>query len=396
MFEKFRDSDKNGVFGLNRGKDVVNFKDERKCKDWFLNFRLILFCFFYALGLNIYFESRRGINKKLQWLIRPFVFVFYVGIMVIQIRLFQKIEIEKEKVKFYVSSFISHWNMLLLWGLILFKKDKISEIIRDIAKLENSSMIKPSNKFANTCVLLCALNTMVMHALQYFLGTEESSRSTRSVSDISNVIPNLYSTSACLYYILGMVYETVSYVFPACFVVLYVILCHDMQAALILHVQKKNINNCSDHSYVTQYFSYYKSVLSVIKAFESLMSLPVFVTYVSYMISLWMSVLFVTHEKDPVTYYLIVRSFLIITAISFAASGVSESDKAARESNLECFEELLETTDVHCLQKIAKYWRLNNAPPYTLSGWGCFAFTKGNYLSAVGYLVTYTLLIMSI
>ena len=84
-----------------------------------------------------------------------------------------------------------------------------------------------------------------------------------------------------------------------------------------------------------------------------------------------------------------------ITVITFVASKVCETDKMAKMTNLQNLECLLKIEKNLHLGEVLNVWKLNNSPPFTLTAWGFFNFSKGLYLHTIHIVITYSLLIIN-
>lgn len=387
----------NQVFEMSRRGLGENLESETNAKHQSVNFCcLLLYSMFYILGSDIYFQSKKFLKSKITCLCQGIAFCTYLYLIATHMLPLLSNQIEIGELKFLASHFVLHCIALLLWLFVAARRMKLSKALKDVQKLKRSLKTQYSNTFTNLCVVLSILSYILLLSLFFYPYTEEEHQTMISDIDIFNVFPSDGSATFLLY-LLGSFFQAYFMLYPICFIALYVILCHDMQTILTVYVRQKTSEKPAVKKCSMNRFNYYITALTIFKDIESILSLPIFVAYVSYIISLITSFLYAKyHERHPMNDCIMVFSYSMITAVSLAASGVHEADKIAKEVNLKSLEILLKRGQQIEFGELVKIWRSNNSPAFCLSGWGFFKFTKGNYLNAIGYLVTYTLLIMNI
>ena len=91
-----------------------------------------------------------------------------------------------------------------------------------------------------------------------------------------------------------------------------------------------------------------------------------------------------------------VIDFALFTGITFAASSVNQTDKLAKESNLEVLRSLSKRHRKKTKESVEILSDVCHAPAFALSGWNLFDYTTRFYLTAIGCLITYSLLIIKL
>ncbi|GFU47318.1 uncharacterized protein NPIL_82061 [Nephila pilipes] len=195
--------------------------------------------------------------------------------------------------------------------------------------------------------------------------------------------------------------------------VIYVIICCSLRNILNTHSElgAKRVTNPNaeiGYVYFKSYLQTHERIVSVLKSFEKTMSLPIFLIASSD----FMGVMYGVVSLDPFrnlpgyethiikyTYgitFISLRGIVSFLCISLAASVVHEASKNARDVQKDMLERILISGEKSDIQKFVPFSIFHSNPPFILSAWGVFHFSKGLYLSAFGAVLTYSLLIMQI
>ncbi|GFT21441.1 uncharacterized protein NPIL_426601 [Nephila pilipes] len=94
--------------------------------------------------------------------------------------------------------------------------------------------------------------------------------------------------------------------------------------------------------------------------------------------------------------FISLRGIVSFLCISSAASDVHEASKNAEDVQKDMLKWILIAGKKADIQELVPFSVLRNNPPFVLSAWGVFRFTKGLFLSVFGNVLTYSLLIMQI
>ncbi|GFS29061.1 uncharacterized protein NPIL_502561 [Nephila pilipes] len=195
--------------------------------------------------------------------------------------------------------------------------------------------------------------------------------------------------------------------------VVYVIICCTLRNILNTHSElgAKRVTNPNaeiDYAYFKSYMQKQDSVLSVLKSFEKTMSLPIFLIVSSD----FMAIIYGVVKLDPLNnipehklsmkrfipgiIFISLRGVASFLSISFAASEVHEASKNATDVEKAMLKQILISREKANIQKAVSFKILHSSPPFILSAWGIFRFTKSLFLSVFGNVLTYSLLIMQI
>ena len=181
---------------------------------------------------------------------------------------------------------------------------------------------------------------------------------------------------------------------PDSFIALYIVTCHDIHEVLSFHLRKFEKSKMFSVRKSFAFLDNYQDILNNFHAFESSFSILICIAFTTKIPSLLISVFLAHKAQDYAVFiYTAFLSFSYITIIFYIASKVPETDNYAKEINLEILERMLLLTTKAPPSNI---WRLHTSPPFTLTAWKFFSFTRDSYLSCVGTLVTYTLLMVNL
>ncbi|GFU47329.1 uncharacterized protein NPIL_82121 [Nephila pilipes] len=195
--------------------------------------------------------------------------------------------------------------------------------------------------------------------------------------------------------------------------VIYVIICCSLRN--LLHTNSKlgakmiaDPNAKIDYTNFKIYLQTHVRIVSVLKSFEKTMSLPIFLI----VFSDFMAVLYGVVRLDPLNNlpeyenrvlvyiyaiaFISLRGMVSFLCINLAASDVHEASKYARDVQKDMLEWIIISGQKIDIPKLVHLSTIHNSPPFILSAWGVFNFTKGLFLIAFGTVLTYSLLIMQI
>ncbi|GFU47323.1 uncharacterized protein NPIL_82091 [Nephila pilipes] len=193
--------------------------------------------------------------------------------------------------------------------------------------------------------------------------------------------------------------------------VVYVIICCSLRNILNTYSElgaKRVTYPEAEIGYV--YFKCYlltqERVLNVLKSFEETMSLPIFLIASSD----FMAIIYGVIKLDPLNnlpecnilkytpgiIFLSLRGLVSLSCVTLAASAVHEASNHSSVVQKNMLKRILLSGEKSNIQELALFSIFQNNPPFVLSAWGVFNFTKGLFLSAFGGVLTYSLLIMQI
>ncbi|GFU47317.1 uncharacterized protein NPIL_82051 [Nephila pilipes] len=195
--------------------------------------------------------------------------------------------------------------------------------------------------------------------------------------------------------------------------VIYVIICCTLRNIFNTHSElgAKRVSNPKAEIgfvYFKSYVQTQEHMVSVLKSFEETMSLPIFLIVSSDFMGVMYGVVRLdpfnnlpNYESRIIQYtssiiFISLRGIVSFLCISLAASEVHEASKKASDVQKDMLKRILisgEKSDIH---KFVPFSIFCSNPPFILSAGGVFKFCKGLYLSALGAVLTYSLLIMQI
>lgn len=191
--------------------------------------------------------------------------------------------------------------------------------------------------------------------------------------------------------------NTYAQCFQLYFAGLYVIVCRYMVLTLYRHIRlSKYIRKSSNlkSTQCDQCFFRFHSIMEMLRILNSVFSYPIFVTickiFTVFLINFRLAA---RHQVDIVIFLFLLIDLITFTAITFAASAVNDLSERAKNNNVEILWCLDTNERSRAKEKFETLLLMCQAPAYSLDAWGCFQFTKGFYLSAIGCLMTYCFLI---
>ncbi|KAF8786125.1 hypothetical protein HNY73_007887 [Argiope bruennichi] len=206
---------------------------------------------------------------------------------------------------------------------------------------------------------------------------------------------------AMLFYNLGV------YALSTSFAVFYVILCFHL-SKLLHKFSKITSRNLEDKgcSAIRHHLVTYESLTQTLKSFESTMSFPIFLIQMSDCIVMFYSFVkldpfhqsgerwFLKHYTFSL-YFMALKAVASFLCVSLAATRVHEACRVIKDEQEEMLKLVIISPDMH--EKELLLLLVNhNSPPFTLSAWSFFSFNRGMIMSAVGSILTYSLLILQL
>lgn len=210
-----------------------------------------------------------------------------------------------------------------------------------------------------------------------------------------------------------LIYNIIIFTLRTAFTALYTLLCCKLKYVIRNHTKSVTKRlNCKNNGHclrdIRRSFETYDAAIKALKSMEESMSLPIFLVQICDLINLfWGFIMFDPLGQRPnlqeeynlrtAMEFLILRALVSFLCVSLAASSVNEADKAAKEVHEETLKMVLYGGEnKEDLKKISVFCVLNRSQPFVLSAGGFFYFTKGLVLSAIGSVLTYSLLLLQI
>ncbi|GFQ76085.1 uncharacterized protein TNCT_674521 [Trichonephila clavata] len=214
-------------------------------------------------------------------------------------------------------------------------------------------------------------------------------------------------------YPLVFFYDLALYVLPTALAALYVFLCYCLRKVLnrqttLLTRKITSKSNWLDIQYIENVLKTYDKTIFVLKCFEKSFSIPIFLLQVSDWVGLFSCFL----RLDPLNQapelktlmnsyklgiiFFAIRALLSFSCVSLAASSINVADRTAKEAHEEMWKRVLASTKNEDVNTLVLSVVARHGPPFMLTAWGFYPFTKGLVLAALGSIMTYSLLALQI
>lgn len=189
-------------------------------------------------------------------------------------------------------------------------------------------------------------------------------------------------------------------------VAIYIILCCFIRRLLNVHSNRamrvitKNNPRTSQQD-VKRYFDAYDKIINTLQSIEKVMRFPIFLVHINDLVNMFNGFVqmdpFNSGLGHPMSFLIgiVVNSFYSLLSflwVSLSAASVNVADENAQDVN----REFLKHVQSIGMDESILVWCTSYSQPFTLSAWGFFHFTKGFVLSAIGSVLTYSLLLISI
>ncbi|GBN88080.1 hypothetical protein AVEN_257817-1 [Araneus ventricosus] len=294
----------------------------------------------------------------------------------------------------------------LLWLTLKSRCQRISDILNDILHL-GSSLNVAFKQISDKIGALVAVGVPLTIWVSVFVELEE-----RECKSVLTYFSFNYSYvgegyNCKIAWIAMLSYQFATYTLRTCLAVLYVILCFHYNK--LLHKLSKipyKVSDISVHSSIRYHFITYESIIKALKSFENTMSLPIFLIEIGDCIAMFYCFVKMDpfHQSEERWFlknyslsgqFFALRAVLSFLCVSLAASRVHEACKNTKDIQEEMMKKIIVSDEKH-KKEFLLLLVTHNSPPFTLSAWGFFYFDRGLILSAIGSILTYSLLILQL
>ncbi|KAF8794567.1 hypothetical protein HNY73_002538 [Argiope bruennichi] len=360
----------------------------------------VLKCVFFVLGLDLSKKAKKtAIISKLYLIILAVLWISYFIHTIITLYCF--VSTGNSKLHTFIIQKITDINTLILWFYILKKKDKIRATVDKLFLAVNLS---ECSKVMLTCIciLLGAINIVGWWITVPKYKDEFCSQLLKNYSFLLSE-----NTDNCKLLHLVIAMFIVVRTLETVVTILFVILCYMSRKILLMHCSEKpKLMALSKTGFyenkLKQHFIKYWCAMKVLNSVEQEFAFPVFLLQVNDLMGIFTFLIryggydpgFTVSKAGPAA-FTAVRSILSFLVISVAASSVHLADERVKRADEDLWYILL------CRGSIMKNNQMGisvviNKKSFAFSAWGCFRFTKSYILSAVGCLLTYSLLIIQL
>ncbi|GFS43688.1 uncharacterized protein NPIL_421891 [Nephila pilipes] len=222
-----------------------------------------------------------------------------------------------------------------------------------------------------------------------------------------NIIPPSENRNCPRLYPVMILYEVLRFEPVTILGVLFFLLCLMSRRLLVQHVAlgyKLTIENevfiCKSN--IEHYFTRYQYIIDAFFSIDQELSFPVFVLQVNDLAGLFaFLVRFASYDPKYVPSYIraaifaAVRAILSFFCVCGAAAAVHEADVKSKRHNEELWQRIV-ATGIKMKTEKSIILMVSNDKAFAFTSWGCFRFTKSFILSAVGSILTYSLLITQV
>ncbi|GBM87528.1 hypothetical protein AVEN_21984-1 [Araneus ventricosus] len=151
----------------------------------------------------------------------------------------------------------------------------------------------------------------------------------------------------------------------------------------------------------------YEQITAVMKSLEDIMSLPIFIICVADFTGMFYGVVALDpfHRLSARSWMknaslsaltVSLRCFLSFVCISLSASHVHEASEKHKEIQEVMIKKILSSEQNFENKNLLLFFTNYSLKPLRLSAWGFFYFTKGLFLTAIGSILIYSLLILQL
>lgn len=307
----------------------------------------------------------------------------------------------KSYIKYFIASLSMSMCSYLIWRQLIQNETKLNKAIRRLHHVTNLLGISPPKslimKYYFYLMSMCSIS-IYLHIYTYnnIDPNEMISAWTFEVTDSRYIDWHLKKFAVHLYFFA----KTVGFYFNLAFTGFYVIVCRYMMMILRKHghinanlLKTKSVTSND----IATSFRRYNSILSMFRDINSLLSYPIFLSTSNNALGVLLSfIILIKSNNGAIEIVLVlVMNFLAFTETTFEASAVHEADKINKINDKKLLQSLtFQDRFRNSKADIDNFWQMTHESPFTLSGWNFFEFTRGIYLTAVGTMITYTLLIL--
>ena len=349
----------------------------------------------YGINLNCFKNSQT--RSGLLWFIRKFIVLFHI--YTCAVFAFSLYQTQYQKVEFETFKRLAARNFIFLTAIILWHI--INRRGKELCNLfEFMKKQKIDFQIANNIYIFSVLWPILTLIITF-------KHSSSSISYIRTYFFHFYDSSTCncyfLYYVIVFIHATLNKTFVSCVVILYSSTCNHFQKVILKYVESNtqlaSFRNNSNET-VELRFCIYESIIKNIKRFESIMAFPIFVAFMFNVAEAFYGMLVLLNKSnDEINWKscdYIIRGFISICLIIYAASDVNEEDKKAKVSNNDLLRSAFVVSNLENLDTKLNLRHENEKPSLTLTAWGFFEFKRSFVFAAVGCVLTYALLFINL
>lgn len=285
----------------------------------------------------------------------------------------------------------------LIWRYLIQHEKKLKKVIKKLLQITNSSTISSIQKFIIMYYIsLTPIGIISIYLHIYHIDPDTHLFDSReSLLQFRNI--NWYIKKSAVHLLYFAKHFTGLFVY--CFLGFYMIVCRCMVIALCRHVRvNKTLLKSVTSKDIDMCFWRHYWILGTFRVLNSVLSYPVFLSNIFNICGIFYAFIMMLKWKriDLEIFSVLILNFTAFTASTFSASAVNEADKIAKLTDVKLLQSLIVSDKQRTKGSIEIFWQMCHEPPFSLSGWNFFEYTGGFYLTAVGTMITYSLLVINL
>lgn len=295
----------------------------------------------------------------------------------------------------------------LMWNHIIKQNaTKLIEILRKLKKIEKMFGIPHHKNINQICCLIFTSICFLMICLYTLDYDNETTKEVIRIFSIGMInVKSVHWSISVIFCIVTLFYVHYVIFFVYYFALFYISVCYRMTIILYRNVElnKSITEKCLIRAlHCDDCFRRYDSILTLFNTINSVLSFPIFLNCSFCAIAMfYVTITIVSESKDNLqrdltAIYALIINFIIFTATVFAASTVYEADKKVKKSNIKILRSLSKEARKEIKESIEVLSHILYSPPFALTGWDIFEFTKTFYFTAAGCYLTYSLLLINL
>ncbi|GBM41963.1 hypothetical protein AVEN_5409-1 [Araneus ventricosus] len=299
-----------------------------------------------------------------------------------------------------------------VWLSLMFRRKEISKLLKDLNNLAIFFGASVNVVIIRTCGFIVFLVPIMAWISKFVLFEEIECKHLMGYYSLDSVgIPDGQNCKVLAF--IASIFSFIFFVPPAYTSVFYVIVCLFFRKVLNIHsiTGSRKVTNCDykmKYSNMKNYLLKYEYVLEFLKHFEETMSLPIFLIQAGDLVGMFSGFIWLNARMNNLIqngvlrntylgiFFISFYSFVSFMSVSLAASSVHEAGKKYKETEEKLLKNVLTSMQENDTSGQFLLLVAHENPPFILSAWGFFYFTKGLILVAVGSVLTYSLLIIQI
>ncbi|GIY63067.1 uncharacterized protein CDAR_563881 [Caerostris darwini] len=298
----------------------------------------------------------------------------------------------------------------LIWYTLMMRRKELSDLFRNVCRLGDTFDTHIS-KMAVTIGEVLTLFVLIGGWLAKIVLYEECDCKLLVAYNVLNAFTLPEGYNCKLFYVITLFNNSFLNIMKTFLAVIYTIICHFLRTILKAHSNfgyRKTQKSKATVHYVTIecHLLRYESILKVLKHFERTLAFPVFLLQIADLVGLFIGFIWIDASKSPLqhwfrNYWLPVYFNSLVSLVSFlcvslTASSVHEASKECKNVQEIMLKQVLASNRKEDFKTLTLLLVAHQSPPFILSAWGFFYFSKGLVLVALGSVMTYSLLIIQI